>query len=369
MRKPGTKKLYYIAAVMVILLSVVGIQWKQHANRPQPVVQDIPQIRTAVVEADNSSLSYSYSGEVRGRFESQLAFQVTGKIIKRNIDLGTPVRPDNVLMVIDPKDLSQAVSSSSAQVYSAQSQLHLAETNLKRYRQLYEQGAVSRAQYDQYVTAYESAVAAVGQTSAQYAQTVNQLDYSQLYSDTVGVVSAISAEAGQVVGAGQTVVTVVRDGEREVEINVPENRLNELRHANQIKITFWALPGVSINGNIREIAPMADKVSRTYKVRVSLLEQPPEMKLGMTASVNVIKNMPDNVSFYIPLTAIFQNGSAPSVWLVTDSTVHLRSIKTGSFMDNKIEVIEGLHPGDIIVTAGVHKLREGQKVAVTGEKL
>ncbi|BBB90671.1 MAG TPA: efflux RND transporter periplasmic adaptor subunit [Methylomusa anaerophila] len=367
MRKPSTKKLYYIAAVIIILSAAAGMLW-QHAARPQPVVQDAPQVRVAVIEPDSTSKFYSYAGEVRGRYESQLAFQVNGKIIKRNVDLGSPVNPGDVLMVIDPKDLTQAASSSSAQVYSTQSQLRLAASNLERYRQLYEQGAISRAQYDQYVTAYDSAAAAVQQASAQYAQTANQVDYSQLYADAAGVVSAISVEAGQVVSAGQTVVTVVRDGEREVEINVPENRLNELRQATQIKITFWALPDVSVDGSIREIAPMADKISRTYKVRISLLEPPPAMKLGMTASVAVAKSTPDSVSFYIPLTAVFQNGQTPSVWLVADNTVHLQPIKTGSFMDDKIEVSEGLQPGDIIVTAGVHKLREGQKVTVTGEK-
>jgi multidrug efflux system membrane fusion protein len=369
MRKFGTKKHYYIAAVMVILLAAAGILWK-HTARPQPVAQDILHVRTAVIEAGNASSCYSYSGEVRGRFESQLAFQVTGKIIKRNIDLGSPVQPGDVLMVIDPRDLNQAAGSASAQVDSARSQLRLAEKNLERYRQLYEQKAVSRAQYDQYVTAYDSAAAAVRQASAQYAQTANQVDYGRLYSDAAGVVSAIGAEAGQVVSAGQTVVTIVRDGEREVEINVPENRLDELRQATQIKITFWALPGISADGAIREIAPMADKVSRTYKVRIRMINPMPEIKLGMTASVAVGAiggSRPAELS--IPLTAIYQTGQSPAVWVVAEGTATLRPIKIGNWGDGKVQVLDGLRTGDVIVTAGVHKLREGQRVNTEGGSL
>lgn len=369
MRKPISKKLYYIAATIIILLSAVGILWK-HAARPQPAAQDIPYVRTAVIEAGNASSFYSYSGEVRGRFESQLAFQVTGKIIKRNIDLGSPVKPGDVLMVIDPKDLNQTAVSSSAQVYSSQSQLRLAEINLERYRQLYEQGAVSRAQYDQYITAYDAAVATASQASAQYVQATNQVDYSQLYSDAAGVVSAISAEAGQVVSAGQIVVTVVRDGEREIEINVPENRLNELRQAKQIKITFWALPGVSLDGSIREVAPMADKVSRTYKVRISMLNPTPEVKLGMTASVEVVAATGQHSTvFSIPLTAIYQTGQSPAVWVIVEGTATLRPVKIGNPGNGNVQVLDGLRTGDVIVTAGIHKLREGQKVNTAGGSL
>jgi len=369
MRKPIPKKFYYIAAVIIILLSTAGVMWK-HAARPQPVAQDIPYVRTAVIEAGNASSVYSYSGEVCGRFESQLAFQVTGKIIKRNIDLGSPVKPGDVLMVIDPKDLTQAANSSSAQVYSAQAQLRLATSNLERYRQLYEQEAISRAQYDQYVAAYDSAIASVRQTSAQYVQSANQVDYSQLYSDAAGVVSAINAEAGQVVSAGQTVVTVVRDGEREIEINVPENRLNELRQAKQIKITFWALPGVSIDGSVREIAPMADKTSRTYKVRISMLTPTPEIKLGMTASVEVgAVGGQQPTAFSIPLTAIYQTGQSPAVWVIVEGVATLRPVKLGNLGNGEVQVLDGLQSGDTIVTAGVHKLREGQKVNMAGGSL
>lgn len=359
------KQLYYVLAIMVLGVCIVGgVVWKAQ-NQTKPVVNEMPLVQAAVVKVAESSQGYTYSGEVRGRYESQLAFQVDGKIIKRNIELGSIINAGDVLMQIDPKDIQQTVNSTSAQVYSAESQLRLAESNLNRYRQLYEQGAVGRMTYDQYASAYDVAVAALQQASAQNTQGTNKLDYSLLRADKSGIVSNISAEIGQVVSAGQTVLTIVQDGDREVEINVPENRIEELRKAQQLNVTFWALPELTITGKVREISPMADKVSRTYKVRISLVNPPQEINLGMTAAVTV--NSTDNQkAAYIPLSALYQTEDTPNVWVIQNDIVTLRPIKIDVFGDNKVKVLEGLNDGDMIVTAGVHKLQEGQKVRTAG---
>lgn len=234
LRKVSRKKLYYGITLAVVGLCIIGgVIWKEH-SRPKAEVEHIPVVRTAVIGGTNSVQGYTYSGEVRGRYESQLAFQVNGKIIKRNVELGSVVGVGDVLMQIDAKDLQQTVNNNSAQVDSVESQLRLAESNLNRYQQLLNQGAISQAQYDQYINAYNVAVAGVRQASSQYAQGANQLDYSLLRADKPGIVSTITAEAGQVVSSGQSVVTVVQDGEREVAISVPENRIEELRKAREI---------------------------------------------------------------------------------------------------------------------------------------
>ncbi len=354
-KKPMTGRI--AVAVLAVCLLLAGCGSREKLREEAPVV------RTQVVRLDGAGQPVSYSGEVRGRYESLLAFQVSGKIVRRNVDLGSTVKPGDTLMEIDPKDISQAVAVSSAQVYSAESQLRLAESNLRRYRQLYEQQAVSRAQYEQYQNAYDAALAAARQASAQHAQSSNQLGYSVLQADGAGVIAAVNAEVGQVVSAGQAVVTLVRDGEREVEIDVPENRGEELRKAGQISVNFWALPGVTVIGKVREVAPMADKVSRTYRVRVSLPACPPEVKLGMTATVTVAAAGPEKGRYaFIPLSAVYQTGDNPGVWVVDNGAVTLRKVKLGAFGDGKVEVTDGLREGETIVTAGVHKLREGQKV-------
>lgn len=355
-----TKKRVNFSAILILTAALLA-----GCGNGKPAA-DAPLVRTEIFKQGGSAQAASYSGEVRGRFESQLAFQVGGKIIRRGVDLGSVVSAGDILLEIDPKDISQTVAVTSAQVYSAQSQLKLAEANLNRYRQLYEQAAVSRAQYDQYQNAYDAAVAAARQASAQYSQSANQLDYSTLRADAAGVISAVNVEAGQVVSAGQAVVTLVRDGEREIEIDVPENRLDALRKAADIKVSFWALPGTVVAGKVREVAPMADKVARTYKVRISLPAPPPELRLGMTATVTVA-GAAGAATAYIPLSAIYQPGSAPGVWVVKDGAVSLRPVSLGAFGDGKVELVSGLESGETIVTAGVHKLQDGQKVRTAGD--
>ncbi len=351
--KKGVISTLAIISILSLLLS--------GCSKTAVTKEDVPLVRSETVKIDSSGQNANYSGEIRGRYETQLAFQVGGKITKRNVDLGSRVSTGDELMEIDSKDIQQTVNISSAQVSSAESQLQLAQTNLERYRTLLAQGAISRAQLDQYQNAYEVALAAVRQSSAQYTQGTNQLGYSTLIADSDGIISNINAEAGQVVSAGQAVVTLVKDGEREVEINVPENRVDELRKAEHIQIQFWALPNVTAEGSIREISPIADKVSRTYKVRIRLLNPPPGINLGMTANVTIAQTGGQQAT-YIPLSAVYQTGDTPNVWVVSNETVTLRPIKVGAFGDNKVQVLEGLQDGDVIVTAGVQKLHEGQKV-------
>lgn len=323
-----------------------------------------PLVRTYTVTDSDSTQQANYSGEVRGRYEKKLAFQVAGKIINRNVEVGSKVKVGDVLLQIDPQDIRQTVNINAAQVAAAESKLELASSDLQRYSSLHAQGAISTSQLDQYKNAYEVALAAVRQANAQYNQGANQLEYSYLKADAAGVIANIAVESGQVVSAGQTVLTLVRDGEREIEINVPENRVEQLAINTPVQVDFWALENIKVVGKVREISPVADKVTRTYTVRISLLEPPAEIKLGMTA--NVLVNYQDQKTkiHTIPITALYQTETKAQVWLVREGCVQLQEVKLGNFKDDKIEVISGLTTGDIVVTAGVQKLHVGQKVRI-----
>ena len=357
-----------LIAILLFILILAGATVLFGASSKKTVSEQPPLVRTKVIKLNDTDSAAIYSGEVRGRYERSLAFQVSGKIIRRNVELGNTVSAGDILMEIDPKDVQQTVNITAAQVTAAQSQLTLAESNLERYRALFEEGAVSRAVYDQYVTAHAAALAAARQASAQYTQGSNQLEYTALRAPSAGVISSINAEAGQVVAAGQIILTLVQDGEREIEMEIPENRYEAIRNARRIQVSFWALPDRTVEGSVREMAPIADKISRTYKVRIQLVNPPPELKLGMTASVSVAA-AGQQTAVQIPLSAIYQTGSSPSVWVVKNDTATLRPVKVGTFGDGSVQVLEGLADKDIIIPAGVHKLKEGQKVRLAGEKI
>ena len=327
-----------------------------------------PLVRTQTVAAGSASQAAEYAGSVHGRYEKHMAFQVGGQIVLRSVQLGDRVSAGAVMMRVDPKDVAQKTNAADAQAEAAAAQLSLAETNLARYRELYAAQAVAAAVLDQYQTAYDAALAAYQAAAAQRAEAHNALSYTELVADADGVVSGISAEVGQVVAAGQTVLTFVEAGEMEVEINVPENRLPDISVGKPVEVSFWAMADAKTRGVIREIAPMADPATRTYKVRVSVPSPPAGMALGMTASVAVsgAQAAAGKRETALPLSAIYQTGEKPCVWIVRDGKVSLHEISVVSFGANEA-LVEGLADGDVVVTAGVHKLHEGEEVRLGAE--
>lgn len=135
-------------------------------------------------------------------------------------------------------------------------------------------------------------------------------------------------------------MTVVQSGEQEIQIYVPENHLDKIYPQQSAKINFWALENVSADGYIREIAPMADSVTRTYKVRVAVTQMPAAVKLGMTAKVH-LQNGTDS-SILLPATAIYQTGGNPQVWLVTNNKVHTHEVSIGGYEGNNVRISDGL---------------------------
>jgi len=359
------KRIYWFTLIFIIFCLIAGITWKAYSPAAT-TISDVPLVRTQTVHINNSPQSYEYSGEVRGRFEIPLAFRVSGKVIQRNVDSGSIVKPGELLMQVDSSDIQLSVQTAQAQVNAAESQMKLAKDSLDRSQALYEQGALSKADYERSQSAYDAAEALNRQAIAQSEQSVNQLAYCSIQAQDAGIISAVNAQVGQVVQAGTPVLTLVKGDNREVEINIPENRIENFRKAKQFKVSFWALPNITLDGQVREVSPMADSVARTFKVRISLLNPPPEVKLGMTAAATVMVDGAgdETAAVMIPLGAVYQTGDTPAVWVVTNDTVNLRKITIANFADNQVRVSEGLHDGDILVTAGVHKLMEGQKIRI-----
>jgi RND family efflux transporter MFP subunit len=291
---------------------------------------------------------------------------VPGRISARHVNLGDFVEPGTVMLEIDPKDLEENVRIAFAGLESAKTRASQAKKDFERHEILHRYSAVSKAAFEQYKTAHEAAGEALRQAGAQYNRSRNALGYSKLAAADGGVISSLEAEVGQVVAAGQPVLTFVRSGELEVEISIPEHKIFSMSLNQPVAVKFWAFPELTCRGFIREISPVADVVTRTYRARVSLPVPPPEVQLGMTASVEAaqVSAAAGRKVALVPVAAIFQTGGQPGVWLVKDGRVRLSSVTVGEFNENRVEVTSGLAEGDVLVVAGVHKLHEGQSVRV-----
>lgn len=311
---------------------------------PPPMVK----VATVAAVADSAADARSYSGEVRARHETPLAFRIGGKLIERRVDAGARVSAGETLARLDPADVQLSASQ-------AQAQEALAAADARRTRDLHAKNFVSGAALDAKETALRAAQAQAGLTK-------NQVAYAALAADHAGVIAAVLAEPGQVVAAGQPVLRLARDGEREVAIALPETALAGLKVGAAAEIALWS-GGKTYRGRLRELSPAADPATRTYAARVTMIETGPEVALGMTATVRFGGG--GSPALTVPLPAVFQQGEKHAVWIVgADETLALRPVALGAYTEAGATVVEGLAAGERIVAAGVHKLVAGQKVRV-----
>jgi RND family efflux transporter MFP subunit len=304
-----------------------------------------------------------FAGEVKPRHEADLGFRIGGKVIARNVDVGARVRKGEVLARIDPTDVGLQADAAKAAAAAARTELSFTQAEYQRYQGLFAQKFVSANALDQKKSAFEAARARVEQSEAQLAVSRNQATYAALVAERDGVITAVNVEAGQVVTAGQPLMKLAGEEEREVAIAVPENRLVELKAAPSLAVALWAQPGKLYRAKIREIAPAVDATTRTFDVRVSILDADASLAWGMTANVAAFTQSTASAAL-VPLTAIYRDNDQPAVWIYDQQTqqVRLRPVSIAQYREDGVLLRDGVRDGDWIVAAGVHKLTEGQKV-------
>lgn len=353
-----------VVSLMVIVATVVMLGCKREVPE---AYEDVRPVRAVTIGLTSGTVGATYSGEVRARYESKLGFRNGGKVVERLVEVGTRVRPGQPLMRQDPGDAELNVVSATAQVEAAKSRVTQNRVDLERGKRLFSKRFISQAELDREQLALDEAESQLKSAEAQLQIAVNRQEYATLAADMAGVVTAINVEVGQVVSPGQPVLTIAADGEREVVISIPESRVDELRKAKKITVSLWANPGKAYTARLRELAPDTDEVTRTYAARVTVLDPDATLRLGMTASVYV-PDVEGATAVRLPLTAIYNKEGRPLVWVVDPQTSHVapRVVTLAAAENDSVLVTDGLKDGEVVVTAGVHMLHEGQKVAIVG---
>ncbi len=353
-------KTFLPLTALLLLLAACG------RDAPQSAPGDIRPVRAEQVGVGTAQNGTRYAGEVRARYETDLAFRVAGRVNARKVEVGSQVRAGQVLATLDPQDYALAASAARARLTAAEAEARLAWQDMQRFAELRAQNFISQAELDRRRTTAEAAEAQARQLRADAARQGNQQAYTRLTAPHAGVVTAISFEAGQVVAAGQPVAKLARTGELEVRIDVPENALDTLRAARMLPIRLWSAPDRTYAGRLRELSPVADAASRTYSARISLLHPDAAVKLGMTATVEVGGESAPSLS--VAQMALFRIDGTPQVWVVNPQTrkVAARSVQLGELSGERAAIVSGLAAGEWVVTAGVHKLAPGQQVSLVG---
>ncbi|MFO0028464.1 MAG: efflux RND transporter periplasmic adaptor subunit [Pseudomonadota bacterium] len=340
--------------MVLLLLAGCASEARTVAVRPAVVERPVP--------AAGSGIE-TYAGEVRARHESRLGFRIDGKLLSRPVDAGTRVRRGEVLATLEATDLLVQVDAARAALAAAEADEALARAELDRHAELLSRRYISQALYDARANAHQAAQARRVQARSQLAVAENQAAYTALRADADGVITAVLAEAGQVVAAGAPVVGLAHDGEREVLIAVPEQRIASFRPGLPVQVEVWARDGARFPGVVREVAPEADPRTRTYDLRVALDDAQAPVKLGMTARVLLAASGGTDV-LLLPLSALHEKDGQPAVWVLDPTTreVALRPVDVAGFREEGLALRAGIGARDWVVTAGVHTLVEGQPV-------
>src|ERR1700674_3487116 len=297
-----------ISIFLTFLIVLTGCQ-------PEDAQLDNGLVRTLVVKPRPIGEDRQAVGEVKPRYESDLSFRVAGKVLARRVDVGASVSQGDTLATLDTQDFQNRLRSAEAEVASADAVLVEARGDEARKAKLLSDGWTPKATYDTVLRNLRSAEARLTSAKANLDLTRDQLNYAELKAEFDGVITAVGAEPGQNVAAGQMVVKLARPDDKDAVFNIAETAFTDISNT-QLDVVVWPLsnPDMTLEGVVREISPVADPVTRTYAVKVTLNNPPPQLRFGMSIGGLLKGKAP--VAVALPLSAVFERNGSPAVWLL-----------------------------------------------------
>ncbi len=354
-----------VACGVWAVLLLIGVLSGCDNTSSKPAPAPLRPVRTVTVLPSVTDDILSQIGEIRPAEETALGFRLDGRILSRTVDVGSEVKAGDVVATLDPRDSENQLQSAKADLTRAAASERLAEQNLNRMKKLVPDGAISRAQLDEAQSNWASAVSVRESAQASVKSAQDRLGYTRLSAPVAGVITSVSANPGQVVTAGQEVVRLATFTGRDAVFNVSERLVTRGLSDPQVTVSLLSNPAIKAQGSVRDVSPLADAETRTWRVRVSLTEPPKEMVLGATVEGEI--TLPGSRVIVLPASALTRQGDNPAVFVVDSQTqvLRLQPITLRHYSKSKLVVAGGLAAGDKVVTAGVSKLRAGEKVALT----
>ncbi len=349
-----------VPALVIVLAS---------CSRPPVAQEPVRAVKLMTVQIGQMGTQADFAGEVRARTELRLGFRVAGKLLRRQAEVGQRVKRGDVLAQLDPQDLRLATDAAQAQLTAATTNRDLAANELQRARSLKAQNFISGVEVDRRQATLDSAEAQVAQVRAQLKAQTNQSGYSDLVASMAGTVTAVEADAGQVVSVGAPIVRIAQDGPLDVWFSVPESSVAALGAGSPAEVRVWSSDAV-YKGVVREKGALADPVTRTFQIKLGL-DADVRLPLGSTVTVT-----PRDLSakgapvIKLPTSALKQDDKGSAVWVLDAASMTVRSqpVRLVAADGNEVVVASGLVPGMQVVTAGVHVLTDGQKVSIYRSK-
>jgi membrane fusion protein, multidrug efflux system len=347
----------------VLLLLSAGLLLAACSKKEEPPEPVRPVLSIEVQSFDQQDLG-RFAGSIQARFESNIGFRVPGRIASRNVDVGSEVQKGALLATLDPTDQQNQLRAAQGDQAKVEALLINARASARRQQELFNKGVGAQAQLDIAQTDLKTTQASLDQAKAAVSQARDQLNYTELRTDHAAIVTAWNAEAGQVVTAGQQVVTLARPDIKEAVIDLPAGLAEQLPTDVVFEVAAQLDPSIHTTAIIREIEPQAQSATRTRRARLTLAETPRGFRLGTAISVTLSSAVEPRIE--LPLTALQEIDGKPRIWVIDKQTqtVSPRDVTVLSRGADSVIVGHGVKSGERVVSAGVNSLKPGQKVKV-----
>lgn len=345
-----------LTTVVIAATALAGCQKEEKdAAPPRPVL--------SLVVTPTALPGTRFAGVVQAKVQAALGSRVAGRLVSRTVHVGDLVKKGDALAVLDATAYELAVRSARAELSSAEATLSSAVATEERQKTLLQSNAAAQAAVESAEQSREAADAGLVRARTALVKAEEQLSYTRILAEFDGVVVATGAEVGQTVSPGEAIVTVARPDERDAVVDIPETA-ETIAVGSRFAVSLQINPAVKVMGTVREVAPSADAVTRTRRVKIALENPPETVRLGTTITAEL--EGPNLTAIMIPETTVLRKDGKPHVWLVdaAKGEVHLVPIEMGAAANRYLQVSGGLKDGDRVVTAGVNSLEEGQKVRI-----
>lgn len=350
MSKPILRSLITLAISLAPSMIVAG----QGGPGPTPV-----QYTEAIRQKIRSTAKVT--GTVESRTSSLVASELAGLVTKLDAREGDLVRRGEPLVHLRSDNVELRLRASEGQLKEARARLDLAQQSLERAQQLFRDEVISQQQLDNAVSESEAWLGRVGQLEADVARLRNDLQRMVVRSPFTGVVAQERTALGAWVPAGGEVAEMVDAVNLEVTVNVPERYFAGLEEGSPVTIRIPAINNLEIDGKVGAIIPRADRQARTFPVKIRFSNPEARVGVGMLAEVMLPVGALQEATL-VPKDAIVRQGGSAGVWVVgSDQIIHWAEVEIGTSAGVWFEV-DGVKPGDRIITRGNERLRPGQTV-------
>ena len=347
-----------ILSVVIFLLPGCG---DNQGNTTDPVRT----VRSVVVGSAQTLPALERTGEIHAHDETILSFRTGGRIVTRSVDIGDRVNAGQLLATLENTTSQNQLDGAQADYEGAKASAQVAALNVSRMQKLMPTGAIARTQLDNARADWLVARARLKNSESALRNARENLGWTRLIAPQSGMITEVSASAGQVVTGGQSVLTLATGEARDVVFDIAKPDAIPPQEQAGLRVSLLSDPSVQASAALRDISPQADPQTRTWRVRATLQNPPLAMALGASVTVTLPATGPHG--YALPASALSRVGDKPAVYVINpQSQAQLRVVVPAYYTATSVIISGGLEPGDRVIPAGVSNLRSGAPV-IAGE--